>query len=596
MSDLHTEIVNTTHALIIVLDAKGRIMMFNPACERASGYRFEEAKGRLVWDFLLMPEEAESVKAVFAELRSGHFPNTHENHWIAKSGEPRFIEWSNSAVTDESGRVTHVIGTGIDVTEKRAADRTLRASEAHFRDLAENLPLVFWVREMPSGRISYVSRAYEKIWGRRLGDLEEAYQSFVQSIHPDDRETLFRQMQRESGLNEPTETEYRIIGPDGAVRWIHSRAIPVQDETGQVLRIVGFADDITERKVAAHRLQEIQQRQKALLDSIPDAAWLIDAEGCYIEVNRNYATRWGIDPSDIIDRTRSKFLPAPIAAEIAAEDREIIATGKRLHVEKHRVIRGKNYWFEVIKTPITDATGKVTGIAGISRDITERKLAEAQRIAHDASLRASLVNEVHHRIKNNLQGVISLMQQLETGIAGGAALLDAVVARVNTIASMHGLFGAIDGSDLRLEQIILTLVSSLKVLYTGLPVRLSIRNNPQSVRVMESETVPLALIINELIMNAIKHSGDAVDGEPVEVALEGAGDCARIIIRSSAGRLPRHFDFDAGAGLGTGLSLVKSLLPRAGAALLFENNAGSAGAKVELTLRSPVIVLRAAGI
>jgi len=462
MTGLYTEIINTTHALIVVFDTDGRIVLFNRACERVSGYRFEEVQGRQIWDFLLLPEEAAGVKAIFAELKAGHFPNVHKNYWITKSGERCFIEWSNSAVIDETGCVTHVIGTGIDVTEKRAAE---------------------------------------------------------------------------------------------------------------------------------HALRETQQRQRALLDSIPDVAWLMDADERYIEINRNYSRLWGIDASDIIGKQMRDFFPAQIAAENAAENCEVLRTGKPLHIEKHRVIRGREYWFDTTKVPSLDEAGNVTGIACISHDITERKLAEAQRMARDAGLRAALVKEVHHRIKNNLQGVITLIQQLTSPHPENASLVDAVITRLNAIASVHGLYGAIGKSDLRLEQVLLALVSSLKVLDVDLPVRLSVQSAPESVRVTESEIVPLALVVNELIMNAIKHSRSTTDSDPVEVVLESAGECARVIIRNHSGRLPAQFDFDTGAGLGTGLSLVRSLLPPAGAALRFENAAGPTGTQVELTLRPPVITL-----
>jgi len=605
MSDLYTEIVTNTRALIMVLDAKGRVAMFNAACERISGYRFEEVKDLPIWDFLLPPEEIEGVRTVLAELFVGRCPNTHENHWVTKSGERRFIEWSDSAVTDELGRVTYVIGTGIDVTERRAAERALQASEARFRDLTENLPLVFWTREMPSGRISYISRAYEKIWGRSLGDLDEAYHSFVQSIHPDDRETLFRQIQRETELNESTEAEYRIVRPDRTVRWIHSRAIPLQDETGQVCRIVGFADDITDLRRAEQIVHETQQRQKALLDNMPEAAWMKDLHGRYIETNRVFldrvsapgsglGARVGTQYGKFEGRTDFDIFPADYARKLAEEDRGVIESKKPSVTERHIGAGAYGRWIEVTKAPVFDESGAVTGTVGIARDITGRKLAEVHRAARDAVLRDALVKEIHHRIKNNLQGVIGLMQQLATEHPGSASLLDAVVTRVNAIASMHGLYGATGQHELRLEQILLTLVSSLRVIYADLPLRLSISSSLVSVRVKESEIVPLALVVNELIMNAIKHSHSIIGGDPVEIALERAANCARIVVHGHAGRLPANFDFDGGAGLGTGLSLVKSLLPPEGAVLRFENTGDRTGVKAELTLCPPVIALSAA--
>jgi two-component sensor histidine kinase len=132
-------------------------------------------------------------------------------------------------------------------------------------------------------------------------------------------------------------------------------------------------------------------------------------------------------------------------------------------------------------------------------------------------------------------------------------------------------------------------VSSLKVINADLPLRLSVRSSPESVRVTRGEIVPLALIVNELIMNAIKHSRGTVGGDPVEIVLESTGNRASIAISTHGGRFPGQFDFATGAGLGTGLALVKSLLPPAGAELRFANLVDPAGTKVELTLRPPVV-------
>jgi PAS domain S-box-containing protein len=715
-TSLYSTIIETTRALIIVLDAEGRVVMFNPACERVSGYRFEEVRGRVIWDFLLTPEEREPVKTVFRELRAGNFPNQFQNYWVTKSGALRFIQWSNSAVTDDNGRVARVIGTGIDVTDRRDAEAQLHESQARFQEVASAIPLVLWILDPHSNQVHYVSPGFEKIWGRSLPDPAIAFEIFRNSIHPDDREAMFRKLQRQAADVEPGHSEYRIIRPDGEVRWIRSRTFPMRDARGEIRRIMGYAEDVTERKVteqaleksearlqalsenalditaivaadktiqfitpsvkrilgyatedligrkcfdichpddvteteaayqraidnpgtvtavmrrmrhadgswinfesfwislladphingivvtsrdvtgrvrAQQALREAQGRERALLDSIPYAAWLKDAAGRYIAVNQAFRDRFEDDFPDPVGKTNRDIFPAEIATKQTAEDQEVIRTRMPLRLERPmRIGEGNERWIEVIKVPIIDESGDVIGITGVAHDVTERKLAEAGRIARDAAQRDALVKEIHHRIKNNLQGTITLIEQLATGHPESKNLLDAAITRLNTIATVHGLYGTTGERELRLEQIILRLVSSLKSFHADRPVQLSV-SNPVSARVSESEIVPLALIVNELIMNAIKYSRATVDDAPVEIMLEGAGNGARIVIRNSSGRFPRHFDFDAGVGLGTGLSLVKSLLPLDGALLRFESMAGPAGAQVELTLSPPVIV------
>jgi two-component system nitrate/nitrite sensor histidine kinase NarX len=127
--DFRAAIVDTVDALITVLDPQGRIVGFNRACEEISGYTFEEVRGHLFWEILLLPQEKDRVQSVFANLTRTALPNRNENRWVTKDGQQRLIEWSNTVLTDTSGAVEHVIGTGLDVTERRHFEDALRQAK-----------------------------------------------------------------------------------------------------------------------------------------------------------------------------------------------------------------------------------------------------------------------------------------------------------------------------------------------------------------------------------------------------------------------------------------------------------------------------------
>ena len=133
--DFIAAVLSTAGALVIVVDREGRIVRSNRACEDLTGYSFEEVEGKQFWNMFLLPEEKLSVIEVFQDLQTGSFPNVHENHWISRTGERHLIAWANTALIDEEGRVEYVIGTGIDITEKREAEKALRvaASELEHR-------------------------------------------------------------------------------------------------------------------------------------------------------------------------------------------------------------------------------------------------------------------------------------------------------------------------------------------------------------------------------------------------------------------------------------------------------------------------------
>ncbi|MCJ7622230.1 MAG: PAS domain S-box protein, partial [Anaerolineaceae bacterium] len=116
--DFSATILRITDALVIVLDLQGRIVSFNRACETCSGYSSDEVLGRPFWDFLLLPEEKDPVKAVFADLETKALPNRFENFWLTKDGRRRLIAWSNSVLKDGAGSVEFVVATGVDITER----------------------------------------------------------------------------------------------------------------------------------------------------------------------------------------------------------------------------------------------------------------------------------------------------------------------------------------------------------------------------------------------------------------------------------------------------------------------------------------------
>jgi diguanylate cyclase (GGDEF)-like protein/PAS domain S-box-containing protein len=134
-------VLDVVGALVVVLDAQGRVTRFNGACERLSGYGFAEAVGRFIWDLVIPPDEIEDVRSEVADLQAGAFPSSHENHWLTRGGAKRLIAWENTCLTDDRGVVTHLIATGLDITEARRRHEALRGIDTVGHLLAEQGPV-----------------------------------------------------------------------------------------------------------------------------------------------------------------------------------------------------------------------------------------------------------------------------------------------------------------------------------------------------------------------------------------------------------------------------------------------------------------------
>ncbi len=182
------------------------------------------------------------------------------------SSEPGFFNAEELALLDE---LAADIGLALEIqrqeSERSLAENALRESEERFRQLAENIREVFWLSTPDKSRIIYVSSGYEMIWGRSCQSLYNSPRDWLDAIHPEDREPVLQAAlsEQETGIYDK---EFRIVRPDGAIRWIRDRAFPVRDVAGAVYRIAGIAEDITGRKDAEVRAQTQNKELQVLHD------------------------------------------------------------------------------------------------------------------------------------------------------------------------------------------------------------------------------------------------------------------------------------------------------------------------------------------
>ena len=267
-----SKVIDTTACLIVVLDSQGRIVRFNQACEKTTGYSTAEVINKYVWDFFLIPEEIEPVKTVFTKLSGEHFNSEYQNYWRSKNGSKHLISWSNTVTTNSEGLVEYVIGTGIDITDRKEAEialalsytnlesrvkqrtaeltvakEALQAQEERFRCLSSCSPVGIFMADF-EGRYTYANPRCQAICGLSLAELlGDGWQN---CIHPEDGErvlTRWLDYTREGG---EYAIEYRLQTPEGIVRWINVCASRMFSDSGELIGYVGTVRDVTERQQA----------------------------------------------------------------------------------------------------------------------------------------------------------------------------------------------------------------------------------------------------------------------------------------------------------------------------------------------------------
>jgi PAS domain S-box-containing protein len=438
-------ILNALPAHIALLSAHGVIVSINETWRCFSDASAAQAPGYGVGtNYLAMCEGARGAGALHAHqvangIRSVLDGTARSYSTEYACGTPLQPLWLLLTATPiAAGLVNGVIVMHVDITAEKIAEESLRASEARFRQMAEHIRDVFFLEDVESKRLLYVNPAYAAIWGRSCESLYEKPQSWLDAIHPDDRAAIEHRY-RDAMSAAQFEFEFRIVRPDGSIRWIQTRGFPVHDASGKIARVTGIARDITESKWAARDLQQSERRFSDMLDNVEMAAVMLDREARITYCNGYLLRLTGWKRDEVIGKDWFEhFMPIevgdmkPVFAALLAD------APAAWHVENDLLTRaGGRRLIRWNNSVLRNGAGDVVGTASIGEDITERKAADDVLVQRAAEL------ERFHRLSvgRELQ-MIELKKQINESarLAGQAlpynlAFLSAGVAKPDPAAA-----------------------------------------------------------------------------------------------------------------------------------------------------------------
>jgi len=403
-------------APVLVRDLENRIVVWTQGAERLYGFSKAQALGRVSYE-LLETEYAEGRAHVDESLRSaGHWEGELVHR---KRDGTRLVVASQQIVyCDSTGRPVRILQVNADITERKAAEARLRETDQQFRQLAENISEVFWMSDPSQNQLLFVSPAYETLWGHTCQSLYESPSTWFEAVHPEDRDRVLQSSltrQVEGAYDE----QYRIVRPDGAIRWIRNRAFPVRDASGQVNRVVGVAQDLTSTKEAeAEQLQRRETRFRSLIEHASDLIAALDAEGLIRFQSPSIERVLGYLPEELLGRNAFEFIhPEDLPQVRSALQGAVFEPSATVSVEyrfRHRDGRWR----------LLQSTGRALPADGDeclmvlnSRDITEQKCLEAQlRQAQKMEAVGQLAGGVAHDFNNLLSVIFGHRELLEMSL------------------------------------------------------------------------------------------------------------------------------------------------------------------------------------
>ena len=259
-------VIDTIPTIAWSVGPDGTVDFVNQRWLEYTGLSSEEALDEAI--HTVHPEDLPRVMEKWSVDMVAGEPYEGEMRLRRADGEYRWFLNRTVPLRDAGGNIVKWYGTATDIEDRKQAENALRESEEKFRQFAENVRTVFWMSTPAMDEQLYVNPAYESIWGRSLESLRQKPRSFMDSIHPEDRDRAIGILegQRLRGF----EVEYRVVRPDGSVRWVRDRGFPVKNRAGEVYRVAGVTEDITERRQAGDALRrsaaELQALSRRLVD------------------------------------------------------------------------------------------------------------------------------------------------------------------------------------------------------------------------------------------------------------------------------------------------------------------------------------------
>jgi PAS domain S-box-containing protein len=484
-----------------------RFRYVNPRLEMETGIPAREWIGKTELE-MGIPEAIvnpwhEALKRIFEtgqeEFYESEFPSpSGMKYWLVRM-VPEFAG---------DGSVETVLNASRDITDKKRAELALQQSEERFREIAGTVSQFFFVRSASSGQYLYVSPAYETIWGRTCESLYQNPESWMEAVHPDDRNLVqFSLTQQFQGNS--VKREYRIIHPDGQERWICVDISVVRDETGQPQRFVGLVEDITPRK----QIEKQLQLQSAAMAVATDGIAIINPTGEYVYLNEAHIKIFGYNSADeLLGKSWQMLYDEAELQRIIDETVPLLLQQGYCRLEARGLRRDGTTFPQEVSVTLLESGERIC----IVRDITKRKQAEeAADVANQA--KSQFLANMSHELRTPLNAILGFSQlmnksanlasedkeNLEIIIRSGEHLLT-LINQVLDLSKIEAGRITLDETDFDLFRLFDDLETMFQLKANNKGLQLVVERSDDVPQYVKTDEVKLRQVLINLVSNAIK--------------------------------------------------------------------------------------------
>ena len=600
-------LLSTLPDLICTFDLDGRFTFANPALLRLWQKPLEEIIGKNTFDLGYPPDLAARIQGEVQTVISTKRQVRNLTPFTGGDGQTRVYEYIFSPVLTGDNSLEQVTCTARDVTERRAAEESLRKSEERLTlALSAGGGVGTWDWDVAADRV-YCDARFARLFSIDPDDAAAGtpVSAFFRAIHPGDRPVVEERLQLAAETGGEFAAEYRVMQQAGDFKWLYARGRCHCDESGNPLRFPGVVFDITERKLADEALREREADLRVLAESIPQMAWTADETGNIFWYNQRWYDYTGTTLEEMRGWGWQKVHDPDVLPRVLAEWKKALATGEPF--EMVFPIRGADGEFRSFLTlvkPVKDSEGKVTRWFGSNTDITDQRRTEeelrrvnreleefAYVASHDLQEPLRMVNIYTQMILKQVGGQNPELMQYESFVRQGVKRMETLIHDLLTFSrAVHTEELSIGTADLQAALTEAEAVLGARIQDSGAEIAASVLPR------VRGDTSQLSHVFQNLLSNALKYRKKDVapkikvscaredDRWVVAVEDNGIGFEQRYAERIFG--LFKRLHQDAFSGTGLGLAICQRIIERYGGKIWAEGRPGD-GATFYFSL-SPV--------